>query len=297
MEDEYKRIFALTATTPDAKAALFYRRSDHHAFPTSLHSSRATSVATTHDGEAEAEEMEVRRRLRPRADLEFKFDQVPKDTNAGFVFGKNEHSCDVRLYLQGGYISPRHFKIYPDDQGRLILESYPDALPISVSYNGQGGDQVRSASYNPDPKQKPTGFKWIIRDSWTKNMNIEIHVTHRRRVDVSFKVELGQNWSPYFAQYVSNLGKYSHLPPMHGLTVESAKSSRGPSEISTPSTAPIYYPLDKLGQGKFAVVYKVVNISTGDQVAMKVYDREIDFKDIKKECDILRDLSHVSHYS
>ena len=219
--------------------------------------------------------------------LKLSFDRPPKDVSYGYVFGWGP-DCDIQLVdrenLRPGdrkrveKVSQRHFSITFDAQRRVILRD-SSTYGTTVSYDG-AGEELRSY------------FTWIIFPGYK---TIEVSIP---RADISFKIKLGKH-KKHRQEFLANvdamfppsvrMGEGGLATPMQHLEMHSQNRSVASSGIATPRRGPIYLQHERIGKGTFGRVYRVTNVSTGEDYAGK----SIDYSDCKREVAIMRQIDHV----
>lgn len=220
--------------------------------------------------------------------LQLSFDKPPKNAKDGFVFGWDP-DCDIQLVDRLNYrpedrnlverVSKNHFSITFDAERNVILRD-TSTNRTAVSYDGQAGNEHRRQ------------FTWIIFPGFEK---IEISIPS---ADISFIIKLGkhENCEEEFAANVDRvfppnmrMGEGGLATPFRKLDVQSNDTSVAPSGLATPRHRPIYLQHERIGKGTFGRVYRLTNVSTGDDYAGKF----IDHFDCKREVAIMRQIDHV----
>ncbi len=260
-----RRVIALLTALADETASSFALEHNEGRYDPPLQPRRrAAREITPARDQLVNEERPVRR-------LRLTFDNGPHDWSEGFVFGRDDLSCDVLLADFESRVSRQHFAIAFNDAGHVILRDLGSTYGTTVSYNRQHGDQVRAH------------FTWIL-FTWVHTFEVRIPET-----DIAFRVEL--SWdarSPpkilenFFAACQSS----EQLPKLRPLGLESRTSTAAPSgSKSPPGQDPIYhFEANSLGSGGFGTVYKVHNVSTGEQYAAKLLSRPRNAQAILVEC-------------
>jgi hypothetical protein len=85
------------------------------------------------------------------------------------------------------------------------------------------------------------------------------------------------------------MGEGGLATPMQQLVVRSEDTSVAPSGSATPRDGPIYLRHERIGKGVFGRVYRVRNVSTGDEYAAKY----IDYSDCAREVAVMKKIDHV----
>ena len=218
-------------------------------------------------------------------------EQPPKDKTAGYVFGSEEETCDVRLVDEDSfekeahiveYISRKHFSLRLDIQRRLVLRNLSDCR-MSVSYDNQAATRYRRK-----------GFHWII-FPWYSLITVSVPMAH-----TIFKIELAQhnNDRRMYWQHVDRVfpesirqGGCRIATPFDLLTMHSQSISIADSGAASPVTRPITIQGRFCGKGSYGSVHEYINVSTGDIIgAGKSFKSGED----KREHDMLSKVNHVS---
>jgi hypothetical protein len=215
----------------------------------------------------------------------------------GFVFGFDENKCDIvlpRKYKQIGpnlrdrkrLIADRHGCLTFDDQKRLILRDF--SYGTRVIYSGVGKGEKRS------------NFKWILGPGVPEKLNETIVIEFHK--DLKFQIIVFRHeiyWGPYVDnvnQFLAEVAANSDLP-FGELGVQSVGSTTGPSVSHTPGGNALLLKVGPpLGCGRYGIVYRVCNASTGHEYALKepLHPREIDWKRWILEFEFMKQISHVS---
>ena len=201
-----------------------------------------------------------------------------------FTFGSDPELCDVLLAsTRGGQnISGRHFHITFDTQQRPVLEDV-STNGITVSY----GEQARL--------QRRRHFRWIL----FHNQGAIILALRQKNRETNrlsaFRVHLpppNVTRKKEYQDKVKNfmVGAQDVLHSFDALNLPSQQTSIAPSKILSPKPRLICIKGTELGEGMFARVFKVFDVSTGLEYAGKEFVR---FNARWKEVEILRGLCHV----
>lgn len=215
----------------------------------------------------------------PASRIHLTFDRKPKNLEVGFVFGSDPKACDILLGAWGGF-SRQHFRITLNARGEVILEDTSRTVTC-VSYDGE----------EPPVRNQ---FTWIIFDRY-KNIKVTLNkAKDKNKNELVFKVEWPENREFCRTEYEAHRDAYleerrNALPSLSQLGVESQQSTAVLTAQHSPRQKPIYLPERELGRGSFGTVYKVVNVSTGDEYAAKTFHGGT----WKEEVEILRTVSHV----
>ncbi|KAL8652821.1 MAG: hypothetical protein Q9210_002458 [Variospora velana] len=199
------------------------------------------------------------------------FSNKPKNLENGFVFGSDPRVCDVILGGRGAGFSRQHFRITFNDRGEVIFEN-TSRKQASVNYRGE-------------PLSPRDHFTWILFQRYNP---IKIQVDN-----LVFKLKWPKNRERCPAEYEAHRKAYleerrNTLPTLGQLDVESQQTTALLTAVHSPRQQPIYLPEEELGRGGFGMVYKAVDVSTGDEYAAKVFHGG----HWKKEVDILKGISH-----
>lgn len=174
----------------------------------------------------------------------------------------------------------------------------------AVGQNGQNQTQVR---------RKET---WIL--AYTPSIADEFEVRTIHCGSLAIKIEFS-NHSDAFARYVENLRAFVkkcqkdaeksavESPGVEALDLESEPATQASIEASTLRERLIYYEVNKIGEGTFDRVYKVIKARDGKVFVVKTFNsspnknkRRRDDPDpewlikIRREFTLMRDNPHVS---
>ncbi|KAL8648370.1 MAG: hypothetical protein Q9210_005025 [Variospora velana] len=200
--------------------------------------------------------------------LQLTFDDVPKNSQAGFVFGSDRQKCDVWLGERKRGFSAQLFSISPTDPRGVVFKDLWEG-ETTVVYKGE----------TPLPRRH---FTWILFREWP---DIEISMT-KQGFNFAFKVRWPDhpNGDVEKAEYERRLELYrqQHQNPTPAPTLPSL-----PSQASV-GQPPIFLLGEELGRGSSGTVYKAVDVSTGLLYAAKEFQTLC----LQSEVDIMRRLSH-----
>ncbi|KAL8972517.1 MAG: hypothetical protein Q9197_002742 [Variospora fuerteventurae] len=201
-------------------------------------------------------------------ELQLTFDDVPKNSQAGFVFGSDRQKCDVWLGERKRGFSAQLFSISPTDPRGVVFKDLWEG-ETTVVYKGE----------TPLPRRH---FTWILFREWP---DIEISMT-KQGFNFAFKVRWPDhpNGDVEKAEYERRLEFYrqQHQNPTPAPTLPSLT---GQASYGQP---PIFLLDEELGRGGSGTVYKAINVSTGLLYAAKEFQTLC----LQSEVDILRRLSH-----
>jgi hypothetical protein len=176
-------------------------------------------------------------------------------------------------------VSQRHFSITFDAQRRVIVRD-TSTNRTAVSYDGQAGNELRSY------------FTWIIFPGYK---TIEVSIP---RAGISFEIKLGTHKNrdeEFFANVDAvfppsvRMGEGGLATPLQQLVMSSQNRSVASSGIATPRRGAIFLQHERIGKGAFGRVYRVTDVSTGEDYAGKA----IDYSDCEREVAIMRQVDHV----
>ncbi|KAL8907053.1 MAG: hypothetical protein Q9207_001633 [Kuettlingeria erythrocarpa] len=249
-------------------------------------SSRETTISVDSDGEAPDP------KYCPK--LLLTFDRGPK-VGQGFVIGRDPNSCDIVLPKHPN-ISRRHCLLTFDDQRRLILQD-TSAYGTTVKYDGQGGQKRRTLiSYDSRGKETRHYFTWILSGAKVPDRTKEIEIKIANII-LLIKVSKHQTHRNLYMENVDRLCQRQGELPIGGLGLQSTTSTAEQSGAITPRVqrqVPIYIDQEILGTGKFSVVRRVWDVSTGHSYASKAIDTKQD-SNWREEAEILRRVSQLSN--
>ena len=175
-----------------------------------------------------------------------------------------------------------HCAITFNVDGSVVVTDLASANGLSVSYDKQAGDEIR------------TNFDWIIFPSYKK---ILVGIPG---ADTSFKMELAEHQNCAYDYYLKReeyLSKIdmpgSSIPatPFGDLTFQSQIATAVASGTATPKTGAILLKGECLGTGGMGEVHVYQDVSTGIFYAGKTFTKGI----WELECAILKSQAHVSN--
>ncbi|KAL9015207.1 MAG: hypothetical protein Q9173_000177 [Seirophora scorigena] len=200
--------------------------------------------------------------------LQLTFDDVPKNSQTGFVFGSDRQKCDVWLGERKRGYSAQLFSISPTDPRGVVFKDLWEG-ETTVVYKGE----------TPLPRRH---FTWILFREWP---DIEISMT-KQGFNFAFKVRWPDHpkGNDEEAEYERRLELYrqQHQNPTPAPTLPSLT---GQASNGQP---PIFLLNEELGRGSSGTVYKAVDVSTGLLYAAKEFQTLC----VQSEVDIMRRLSH-----
>lgn len=213
------------------------------------------------------------------------FDQIPK-TRFGLRSGRSD-DAELRLAKLAN-VGFYHFALTFDDDYRLIVRDLGSTCGTSVTY----GRKERG---------RWSKFDWIVGGSdFLKGVSpIVVNVCQR----VQFRLVIPQH-NVQSKSYRDKVDRFraGTADPDHLLDLGHVDLlSRVRTEVPTGGQTPVLQPdkavtvRKKLGQGGFAVVYRVWNVSTGEQHAHKIpLKKSFDAAAWEREALIMDRIEHVS---
>lgn len=203
----------------------------------------------------------------------------------GVVLGNLGRRSYIFLPNFNNSISRRHAYLTFDPQERWLILRDCSTVGTIVKYDGQGGEKRRN-------------FQWILGGHEvpddTKEIIIEFHPYLKFQI-VVYKHE------KYRDQYFNNIDRFlatvaaNAVLPIGRLGLESGNSTVVPSGIQSPSQDSILLEQETLGEGSFAIVKLVWDVSTGIWYAAKEPRRKyFNRKRWEAEIGIMRQIRHVS---
>lgn len=231
--------------------------------------------------------------------LRLRFDHRRKQ-RSGFTLGTAE-GCDIRLpmvrELKG--ISGFQCLICFDGHDRLVLK---DVRDIDTS-TGKRMDGT-AVSYNGKGREKRRHFTWILsgtdfadRADGQQKTLIYLHDNLCFWAVVPQRDHRSDDYRARVAQFRNGPTVNPHQLPLVGLGLDGGESTAGvDTGTQTPSEGAIWLRRKTLGQGAFAVVTRVSNVSTGVDYARKqpADGACFDIERWRQEVRLLRRISHVS---
>ncbi|PHH75056.1 hypothetical protein CDD82_4618 [Ophiocordyceps australis] len=228
-----------------------------------------------------------------------------KDPVAGFTFGRNAARCDVVFTNDPRRrISNVHFRIYANEYGNVMIHDQ--------SSNGTFVDEQRLTAQPRNDNQAI--IRWVL----SSGSLIRVQL-HDERCDLTFRVRVPRREGVYERAYMKKVGAFfaKHGPrpdcedvrPRAYLAAAAAAATpvatagqarrREASRAITEWTGSGHYnKIGKIGQGAFAVVYKVTSKFDGKPYAAKELDKRrfvkngvLDIK-VENEMKIMRRVSH-----
>ena len=229
--------------------------------------------------------------------LQLTFNPGPK-ASRGFMIGTDENCCDI--VLPKGGISRRHCCLTFDEKRRLILRDL-SSNGTMVTYDGQGGEKRKTVvTKDKEDRQKFHHFTWILSDVELNEVK-EIVVTIE---GIEFIIII-PNRQTHSVLYNNNVDRFLQEAnadndlPFGTLGMQSTTSTVQYNRTDTltiqePILKPIYIRRAWLGSGKFSVVNRVWNVSSGSVYASKEF---VNMKESawKKEASIMSQISRLSN--
>ncbi|RMZ84606.1 hypothetical protein DV737_g1094, partial [Chaetothyriales sp. CBS 132003] len=213
-------------------------------------------------------------------DIALRISSEVKSPADGFLFGRNPHRCDVMLTDNPGdsLVSQRHFKIYVNSQGSLMIQD--------LSTNGTivDDDVLRSKARRDIPRPSTRVLK---------NGTLVGVISGHSRAEVKFLVRI-PNRGDHEDAYEERLRKYLERRG----TVANFASMRESAYGNVWNGGSIYSFTGNLGRGAFATVYRVQTKRDGNIYAAKELDKRRFMKnghlDVKfdNELKIMQNLKH-----
>lgn len=202
-------------------------------------------------------------------ELRLCFNNRPKDSSKGWVFGSDQTACDIycgehdkkRLYN----IGRQTFSITINEQSNVVLQHLNNTNWTEVQYGTQNAGRRRE-------------FVWIM---FTSCRSIVITSANQLKFQV------------IVADPGIQSDSYRRMRAQFLKTFEDSMPSMPLFAMSTPTTQPFFYRGEDriLGIGSFGMVSIVVDASTGVKYAGKAFFGAFD----PSEADILAKQKHVSH--
>ncbi|KAK3488687.1 uncharacterized protein B0T23DRAFT_430259 [Neurospora hispaniola] len=260
--------------------------------------------------------------------LAFRFSSELKNPRDGFVLGRDSE-CDVMVGHKDTTISRKHFKIYFNEHGSLMIE---DLSFIGTLVNGQWLRSGRRTQANPKPKANPEPKMWTLGSgSVIKILNSKAATNEeeKRKNDIVFLVRVPNRHGRHAEAYRENLIKYllqrtevdvnKTIVPGPGGRVDLFRDSPqefavrapviatrqlsplpmlGSNGVSTWKGSDKYNFKGKIGQGAFATVYMVTDKMNGRPYAAKELEKRRFMKNgvldqkVENEMKIMQRVSH-----
>ncbi|KAK4150412.1 kinase-like domain-containing protein [Chaetomidium leptoderma] len=217
--------------------------------------------------------------------IELRFSDGPR-TSAGFVFGKDPDTSDILLPNIAG-ISRQHFALtfktdFRDRHYRLAVRDLGSTEGTIVTYDDQG-NRARSK------------FDWVIA-GFDFPEKTETLVVRPHKV-FSFRIVVAHHNLASTA-YITNVERFlqgaANSDVLFGaLRLQSGPQTKRNTASHTPSHSPLLINRGRIAEGKFGVVSRHWNVSTGDEYACKrpimAQYREHRWK---KEMEIMKSVQH-----
>ena len=200
------------------------------------------------------------------------FGSVPKDVDILLASKRRQHN-----------LSGVHFYITFDAQYRLVIKDDSSGGTI-VSYGNQARDQRRHH------------FSWTL---LRKHGEITITILQRKKeTKLAFRIHFPyrdrlceEQYHVKAAEFMANAqGARGVLSALDRLALPSCDTSIAPSEALSPKQRPVYLDGEPLGEGAFARVFRVVDVSTCHEYAAKEFFRQEGWL---REVNLLRNIRHV----
>ena len=199
--------------------------------------------------------------------------------------GSDPRLCDVLLTSKRRQlnISGLHFYVSFDHQYRLVVEDVSSGGTI-VSYGKQAKHQRRHH------------FPWTLLSDYGE---IIITIPQKKaKTKLAFRVHFPNRddwYEEYYqikaAEFMAKAqGARGVLSILDRLALPSCETSIAPSEALSPNHRPVYLDGETLGEGAFARVFSVVDVSTCHEYAAKEFFRQEGWL---REVNMLRNIRHV----
>ncbi|KAK5332353.1 Protein kinase protein rad53, partial [Exophiala xenobiotica] len=236
--------------------------------------SRETTPSYSVASETSVNELEYLHRIRLRFDHETK-------VKGRLTFGSDPARSDVLLTSKRRQygISGVHFYITFDAKQRPVIQDM-SLNGLTVSYDGQAKDERRKH------------FHWIFFTGY-REIRVTLPLPHNQ--ELAFNVHLPQHYRTHRNEYENKVKRFMADAPLDheiafdNLALRSQSTSFAPSESLSPTKRPVYLKREKLGEGAFGRVRKVVNASTGHEYAAKEFFHKSGWE---KEIEIMKHLHH-----
>lgn len=238
--------------------------------------------------------------------LQFTFEQRPKDISEGFVFGSNPKLCDVLLGSPDEGISGSHFRITFDDDDRLVLID-SSTRGTAVGYNGQARMQRRNNPRNRGrsiTRDASRDFRWIL-FAEVEHISVLIEGTprsgDRNGPVLEFMVEtvLPDVYHEELKSSRRNFLYEMRTAVSFALNIDSHPTTAGQSVLHSPeeppNQRPVWIETHQIDNGEFGVVYRVLDVSNASVYAAKklIHNGEAHRHRWNREVALLRELHHV----
>jgi hypothetical protein len=249
--------------------------------------SRGTSLEAfnRYDREPTAEEEDIRDPLDYEAYIKLTFDHVPK-TSKGLRAGRNEQAELYLSHVLG--VSSDHFAITFDDNYRLVVRDLGSKLGTTVIYGGT-------------ERGRWSQFTWIVGGTdFLKGIKSIVVVVCR---SLQFQLVVPQHnihaksYRDKVDMFRAGIANADDILDLDRVDLMTPVRTEVPTGVQTPASQPgTEVTIEKkLGQGSFAVVYRVWNVSTGVEYALKKPEgKSFDVAAWRKEALLMTRISHVS---
>lgn len=218
--------------------------------------------------------------LEYEACIKVTFDQIPKTR-----FGR---STDTELPLAGfPAVSSYHFALTFDDDYRLVVRDLGSTCGTAVIYGPTEGDRW-------------SNFDWIVGGSdFLEGMSpiiVKVSQFMQFRLVIPRHNVQSKSYRDKVDRFRAGTADPDHLLDLGHVGLISRVRTEVPSGVQTPVSRPdrAVTVNTKLGQGTFAVVYRVWNVSTGEQYALKKPLKAFDAAAWEREALIMDRIEHVS---
>ncbi|KAI9776477.1 MAG: hypothetical protein M1816_005254 [Peltula sp. TS41687] len=216
--------------------------------------------------------------LEYRACIRVTFSKGPK-TRHGFVAGWDPNSDFVLPHISG--VSFHHFSMKFDEQCRLIIRDLGSTCGTSVKYGQEDEGRRRHGT-------------WIIGGHEFLDEVSEIVINVNRFLQFRIVVPVHDTRSQVYRAKVDKFreGTMGTEDLFRELDLrQNVPRTRRPTGAHTPSRGSITLK-KKLGQGSYAIVYRIWNATTGDHYALKEPEGRYDVDAWKNEALIMGRISH-----
>ncbi|KAK3337286.1 kinase-like domain-containing protein [Cercophora scortea] len=196
--------------------------------------------------------------LEYEACIKVTFDRVPK-TRCGLTVGRGD-GVELR-FAEGAGMSSYHFALTFDDSYRLIVRDLGSTYGTTVMYDLK-------------ERGRRTNFDWIVGGSdFLEGMEIIVKVSSR----LQFQLVIPQHdiesksYREKVDRFRAGTADAEGLLDLSHIDLQSRLKTETPSGVQTPFAQPANDLTLKreIGAGAFAAVYRVMNVSTGEQYALK----------------------------
>ena len=266
------------------RLAKSFETSAHYVPPRRLHDSPAARPA-----QGERAKTEPPSRDFPDDDyedcIEMRFSKPPR-SRLGLIFGKNPN-CDIVLPNSNG-ISNRHFALTFDDAGHVVVKDLGSSFGTQITYGNQG------AGYR-------SRFQWIVNSSNipSEHKPIILQLDSNPRYELRIVANIEDLPLPEYNERISlfRQGSAQAADLFADLGLPYAGTER-PTAVHTPSQKEIYL-TEKIGEGSFASVTRLWNVSTGAQSVLKepslkvLRQKRVNINQWRNEAYIMGLISHV----